>query len=371
MTKTKIFAILAGIGSLIVVIAIFSMIGYTTVEGDERVVVQDWKSGVQTDILADGTHFYFPPTTTHYKYKIGTDNFIMGKKELYTGKGSNFADFPAFEVTCGGSGKEQPALFSVTLQYHIDPTELVALHKTAQRNYKDLVIKPALTRIISDLATTKTVLDFYSGEGRVNLQKSIEKAITDHPKLADTGIVVDTFVIDDIDLDREYVDQIRGRQIAIQKKLRAVEEAKAAEEIAKKEEKLAEADKLKRIVAAEATKQEKIKAAEAEAEKIKLDAVANATRVKEAASADRFRKEQDAKGALALGLAQAKVAKEKKMSKYAGEAGMRQAQVEINQAKVDMFKGMNLQGILDKNVALTIIQDHTNGGTQKVMNVNK
>ena len=290
MTKTKLFAILAGVGSLIVVIAIFSMIGYTTVEGNERVVVQDWKSGVQDTILADGTHFYFPPTTTHYKYDIGTDNFIMGKKELYTGKGSNFADFPAFEVTCGGSGKEQPALFSVTLQYHINPVKLKALHNTAQGNYKDLVIKPALTRIISDLATTKTVLDFYSGTGRVNLQKSIEIAITEHPKLAEVGIVVDTFVIDDIDLDSEYVDQIRGRQIAIQKKLRAKEEAKAAEEIAKKEEKLAEADKLKRIVAAEAAKQENIKAAEAKAEQIKLDAVANAVKVKEAASADRFRK---------------------------------------------------------------------------------
>ena len=193
MSKAKIFGILAGVGSLIIVIAILDMIGYKTVEGDERVVVQDWKTGVQETILADGTHFYFPPTTTYYKYKIGTDNFIMGRKELYTGKGSNFADFPAFEVTCGGSGKEQPALFSVTLQYHLSPLKLVALHKTAQKNYKDLVIKPALTRIISDLATTKTVLDFYSGLGRVNLQKAIENAITEHPKLAETGIIVDTF----------------------------------------------------------------------------------------------------------------------------------------------------------------------------------
>ena len=59
------------------------------------------------------------------------------------------------------------------------------------------------------------------------------------------------------------------------------------------------------------------------------------------------------------------------MSKYAGEAGLRQAQVEMTQARVEMFKNMKVQGILDKNVALTIIQDTTGGGTQKVLNVNK
>jgi len=371
MTKSKFFAGLLGLGCIIGVITLFCMLGYTTVEGNQRVIVQDWKMGVKDEILTDGTHFYFPPTTTHHKYDIGTDNFIMGKEGLYTGKGSNFADFPAFEVTCGGSGKEQPATFSVTLQYHIDASKLKALHNTAGKQYKDLVIKPALTRIISDMATTKTVLDFYSGEGRVTLQKGIEKAITEHPKLAETGIVVDTFVIDDIDLDNEYVEQIRGRQIAVQKKLKAIEEAAAAEEEAKKAEKLAEADKLRRIVSAEAKKQEEIKAAEAAAAKIELDAKANATRVKEAASADRYRKEQDAKGALALGLAQAQVAKEKKMSKYAGEAGQRQAQVEMAQARVEMFKGMNLKGILDKDVALTIIQDDSGKGVEKVLNVSK
>lgn len=367
--KGKILMAVLGVGLFVTLIMSFMFVGYTTVEGDERVVVQNWNSGVLDTILTDGTHFYIPLTTTHYKYKIGTDNFIMGNSEKYTGKGSNFADFPEFEVTCGGSGKEQPAKFSVTLQYHLDAKKLINLHKTAQNEYKDLVIKPALTRIISDLSTTKTVLDFYSGTGRVSLQKAIEKAITEHPKLSEAGIIVDTFVIDDIDLDPEYVAEITGRQIALQRELREKAEAKAAEQTAIKKEKLAEADKLTRIVAAEAKKQEQIKAAEAEAAKIELDAKANATRVKEAAAADRFRKEQDAKGALALGLAQAKVAKEKKMSKYEGEAGLRQAQVEMTMHRVEMFKNMNLKGIVPEKTVLTIIQDQVGRGVEKVLNV--
>lgn len=194
----------------------------------------------------------------------------MGKPELYNGKGSDMVDYPAYTITTGGNGKEQPATFSVTMQYALDPIRLVELHKTAQTNYEDLVIKPALTRIISDLATTQTVLDFYSGEGRVGLQRNIEKAISANDALASVGIKVETFVIDSIDLDPAYVAEITGRQLASQKKLRAIEETKAAEEDARRVEAVAGADKLKKIVEAEASKEQRVKAAEAAAAEVEI-----------------------------------------------------------------------------------------------------
>lgn len=324
---------------------IFMFVGYEVIEGNERAVVQDWQEGIMTDLWTSGTHFYVPATTTPYVYNIGTEKFIMGDPKLYTGKGSDYADFPPFTITTGGSGKEQPATFSVTLQYHLDPTKLVTLHNKAQGAYEDRIIKPALTRIISDLSTQHIVLDFYSGSGRVELQRSIEDAITAHPALNESGIVVETFVIDDIRLDKNYVSEITGRQLATQKKLRAIEERKAAIESAKKVEAEAEANKLKRIVEAEAAKEERVKAAEAKA-----------AEVRESASADRFRKEQDAKGLLAQGLAQAKVDRERKRARYDGSAGARQAAVEINQARVEMFQNFDVKGIIPEKAALTFIQ---------------
>lgn len=335
------------------------------VEGNERLVTQNWRTGVSDEIVTSGTFFYVPMFTTVYKYTIGTEKFIMGKQELYNGKGADVVDYPAYTITTGGSGKEQPATFSVTMQYTLTPAKLVELHKTAQTNYEDLVIKPALTRIISDMATTQTVLDFYSGEGRVELQRNIEKAISEKDALASVGIKVETFVIDSIDLDPAYVAEITGRQLATQKKLRAVEEAKAAEEIAKKVEADALADKLKKIVEAEGAKEQKIKAAEAAAAEVELAAKADAIKVKAAAEASRFQKEQDAKGLLAQGLAQAEVAEKQRNAKYAGESGMRQAQVEIEQARVNLFKNMKIEGVVPEKTVMTII----NGNATPVVGI--
>lgn len=354
MKSGKLFTVLGGAGLLTALIGFFMMVGWTKIEGNERVVVQDWRAGVEENILGPGTSFYVPFTTTHYSYNVGTEKFIMGDSDLYNGEGSEYVDYPAFKVTTGGKGKEQPAEFSITLQYRINPTNLVKLHNTAQSNYEDLIIKPALTRIISDQATKLQVLDFYSGTGRVNLQKNIELAITDHPSLSEVGILVETFVIDRISLDKAFVSEITGRQLATQKKLRAIEEAKAAQETAKQVEAEAQAEKLKRIVQAEALKQEKIKAAEASNESRILAAKAQAEEIREKASADRFRKEQDAKGALALGIAEAKVAKEKKMSKYDGTAGARQAAVEIEQAKTERLKNAKISGVVTEKTFMML-----------------
>lgn len=340
--------------------------GWTTIGGNQRVVVQDWSDGVQETTLGAGTSFYPLFIKKHYKYNIGTEKFIMGDSELYNGVGSEYVDYPAFTVTTGGKGKEQPAKFSVTLQYRLDAGHLVALHNKSQSKYEDLIIKPALTRIISDRATELEVLDFYSGKGRVALQKSIERDISSHPHLSEVGIIVETFVIDSIILDEKFVNEITGRQLATQKKLRAIEEAKAAQEMAKQVEAEAQADKLKRIVQAEALKQEKIKAAEANNESRILAAKAEAEEIKQKATAERYRKEQDAKGLLAQGLAQAKVAKEKKMSKYDGVAGARQASVEIEQAKSDRLKNANISGVVTEKTFMML----TDGKGMNTPNVN-
>jgi len=357
-SKSRFTLLLTGIGALLLLFGLFTVMSWQRVEGNERLITQHYNDGLSETILGEGTHFYNGFTTTVYKYNIGTEKFIMGRKDLYNGEGSDRVDYPPFTVTTGGSGKEQPATFSITLQYRLDPVKLLKLHTTSQQNYEDLVIKPAITRIISDLATTQTVLDFYSGEGRVQLQRNIEKAIIDHPLLAEVGIVVETFVIDAIDLDRAYVEEITGRQLATQKKLRAIEEAKAAEEVAKRVEAEAQADKLKKIVEAEATAGQKIKAAEAAAKEVELAAKADAVKVKAAAEADRYQKEQNAKGLLAQGLAEAEVAQKKASAKYSGEAGARQAQVEIEQARVELFKNMSINGVLPEKTVMTII----NGG---------
>ena len=166
-------------------------------------------------------------------------------------------------------------------------------------------------------------------------------------------------MFDRIVLDEDYVGKIKARQLAYQDKLKNIEETKAAEEAARKTEALAEANKLKLIVEAEAAKQQKIKAAEASNESRILAAKAQAEEIKQKAAAERFRKEQDAKGLLAQGLAEAKVAEEKRDSKYSGVAGARAAQVEIEKARVGLFQNMAIKGVITEKTALTIIEGKT------------
>ena len=291
--KKAIIGGILGLGTLGSLITLAFLLNWVKIEGVERAVIQNWNTGVQEEVLASGTHFYIPLTTTPYIYDVGSSKFIMGKGEYYSGEGDDKVDYPAFTLTVGGEGQEQPVTFSVTLNYQLDPSKLVALHNKAQSNYEDLVIKPNITRLISNAATTKSVLSFYSGTGRVELQNEIENAITSHPALAEIGIIVDTFVIDSIDLDPAYVAEIQGRQLATQKRLKAIEERKAADEVAKRVEAEAQADKLKRIVAAEASKQEAIKGAEASKAKRVLASEAEAKEIENKAKAERYRKEQD------------------------------------------------------------------------------
>lgn len=357
----KIVGSLAALGFLATLFFTFA-VNYEKIQGDQRAVVQDWSEGVLPELWADGTHFYIPIKTTPTIYNIGSEKFVMGKSKYYTGEGSDFANFPAYTVMTGGKGKEQPATFSVTLNYRLDPTKLITLHNRARKSYEDVIIKPALTKIIRTSVTKQEVLDFFTGEGNILLQETITNAITSHPTLSEVGIVVENFVIDSIDLDPEYITEIQGRQIAIQKKLREKEETLAALERANREEATAQADKLRRIVQAEAKKQEQIKAAEAANESEVLAAKAASEKTRLDAAADRYRKEQDAKGALALGMAEAKVAEAKRNSKYSGESGLRKAQVEIAKYEVEKFKNMKLEGILDKDVALSIIKSTGNTG---------
>ena len=351
--RQKLLVSIGAIATLALVIGLFAFVGWTTIEGNERAVVQDWRTGVQEDLWTDGTHFYVPLFTTPHVYHVGAQRFIMG--------GSEDADVGPFKVTTGGEGNEQPAIFHATLQYSLDTSKLVALHNKCNTRCEQAVIKNTLTRIISNQATQLKVLDFYSGTGRTALQDSIEREITKHPALTSIGIVVENFVFDRIVLDEDYVGKIAARQLAHQDKLKNIQETAAAQEAAKKTEALAQANKLKRIVEAEAAKQEEIKAAEASNESRILAAKAQAQEIKEKAAAERYRKEQDAKGLLAQGIAEAKVAEAKRNSKYSGVSGERQASVEIARARVELFKNMAIKGVITENTALTIINGNGTG----------
>lgn len=369
LNKTQIFGVTAVVGVIFLAVLAFQLIGFVEIKGHQMAVVEVFygeDKGVQENLLPPGRHFYIPALSKPYVYNVGTDNFIMGLSKYYTNKGTDVVDFPALTIKCGGRGQEQPATFSITLQFQLDPSKLTKLHQRAQHQYRDRIIKPALTNIIKSLTVTQHVLDFYTGDGYNSLQGKIEERIKSDDVLSELGIAVNTFVIDQIDLDNQYEKEIQERQLATQKKLKEDELAKAAESAALKTQAVAKAAKLKRIVEAEADKAEKVLAAEASNESKILAAKAAAEQKRLDAAADRYRKEQDAKGLLAQGLAQARVDNERKVSRYAGAAGARQAAVEIEQAKTERMKNMTFNGVVTEKT-LMMFSDGKNLNTPSVV----
>lgn len=75
---------------------------------------------------------------------------------------------------------------------------------------------------------------------------------------------------------------------------------------------------------------------------------------------------------LTFGLAEAQVAKEKKMSKYEGVAGARQAAVEIEQAKSDRLKNANITGVVTEKTFMILTDGKAlNNGPTVTVEANK
>ena len=145
------------------------------------------------------------------------------------------------------------------------------------------------------------------------LQAAIQKALSDAAgELSEKGVLVENFVIRHIDLDPKYIEEIKGRQIATQRTLRAKEEQIAADAEALVAKSKAQSDLNKTVVEAERDKQKKGLEAEADNEKTILAAKADQQKAVLAAEADKQRqvlaaegKKAEAEGIIAIGKAEA------------------------------------------------------------------
>ncbi len=353
-----VFAVL----SMIAIIATFACVRWVKVEGYERVVWQKM-SGVSDEIGNDGLHFYFGLTTTPHTYAISSETFIvddktvnpkntyMDEKELE----QNQPDVSPVEIpvqmdkltpedlAAGKTTGPTPVLLSCVMQYHLDPTKLVALHRQKTKAYRTTFIKDVLLELIISKTTILDARTVYQGAGRVKLQQTIETALKAEERFKKYGIAVEKFIIREIVLrEKEFLKKIKAEALAEQTRKTAEKEQIAflAEAGAARAKALSEQNR--RLVEAATKKGEEIAAAEAQKQKIVLAAEADKARVVLKAEAQRetdrlggeglkLRKIAEAEGVLALGKAEAE-AKKLKLIAYEGEGGRRFAEVEKAQA---------------------------------------
>jgi regulator of protease activity HflC (stomatin/prohibitin superfamily) len=214
------------------------------------------------------------------------------------------------------SREGQDLTISWSCQWRRDPDMLVWQHQKL-RNVEEQALRPIAMRIIKDAATSRMAIDAYSGAGLVALQKEISEKMQDPDgPLVEQGVIVNNFVIEGIELDAEYISEIKKRQVATQRELRAKEEEKAALAEAQKAKAEAQADYEREVVGAERDAKIMVVNAQAENEKVVIAAQAAAEQVKVAADAKRTQMElegegkklqqiAEAEGVLAMGKAEA------------------------------------------------------------------
>jgi regulator of protease activity HflC (stomatin/prohibitin superfamily) len=277
---------LAVVGGLAVVmiLAFVILFDVEVVTGHEVGVMETWNDGVKPEPYSPKTYFLFI-NEKMFKYDTSTQVFVMNDlasqpedaKKGHTKDVTKGREKDAYLVQ---SAEGQDMHISLNVQWRMDPTKVVALHKTVRYDIEEKLLRPVVMRVVKDQATKRTAIEAYSGLGLVALQNDIQKVLMDDKnELKDRGVIVDNFVIEGIRLDPKYISEITEKQVAIQRKLKADEQTKAAEAEALRAKAEAQADLQKQVVAAERDKQVGILTAEKSARQAVLAAEADKSKV--------------------------------------------------------------------------------------------
>lgn len=360
--KQTISLIVAGLVVAAVLIISVFIVDITTIEGNEIGVKETWDGGVEPDPLQPKTYVLFPGFTQKiFKYDMSSQVFVMNDAAMNTyGEGRGRDSYLV------QSSEGQDMRISLNIRWRRDAAHVVDLHKTVRENVEEKILRPELMRVVKDQATTRTALDAYSGEGLVKLQSDISNALmSPEAELRKRGVIVENFVIEHIGLDPSYVEQIKARQVAVQERLRAIEETKAAEAKADRAKAEAQAAYEKALVDAKRDKDVGVLSAEKLAEQQVLDATAAARRVELAAEADKNRNVLAAQGeqeaALlraqaieALGKAEAEATR-LKLSAYSAQGSEAFVRIEVSKSMSEAFK--NISGYLPQDMTVNLLSD--------------
>jgi len=342
--------IIIGIIALIVIVVSFFAINVETVEGNQLGVKETWSDGVVNEVLQPKTYFLFPGWSQKiYTYDASVQMFVMNDKAA----GHEKAQGREKDSYLVQSAEGQDMTMSMNVRWRIDPKKLVEIHKTVRQHPEEKLIRPVLMRVAKDAATKRKAIEAYSGEGLVQLQAEIQRElIKPGNELTERGIIVENFVIEEIKLDPKYIDEIKQKQIATQRQLKAVEEQKAAEAEALVAKSKAQADLNKMVVEAERDKQVGILKSQMlytnqvlQAEGKKQELILEAEGQKEASIAK-------AQGVLAMGKAEAE-AKELLLKAWAVPGAESFVKVEVAKSVAEGFK--NVQGYLPGDLKISTL----------------
>lgn len=222
--------------------------------GQRQVGVQESFSGAITGVITK------PGTTFVAPWKHVLDENIGIQKETFILDQANSAV----------SSDQQPIYANLTLNYNVEPQDVLKLFKTVGPNWKNILLD---ARVQQDF---KEVTAGFSAE-QITTQRSALRAQTKARlviELGKYGIGVVDFFVTNLDYTQSYKDAISAKNVQVQQALQA--QAKVAQSTAEAEQNVAQAK-------GQATANVALATGNAQAVLINARAAAEALRVKAAA----------------------------------------------------------------------------------------
>ena len=260
---------------IVVVVSALFLVKIRTVEGNEIGVLETWGDGVSPEPLTSKTYTFFPGfNKSVYTYTTSGRVFVMNEKD---DKSEPFAEGRRSDALVVNSLDNQRVSFHITLTWRIDPKSVVQLHKNYRDNIEERLIRPEVVNAVGIRATLQNAIDLYSGPKLNELREVVTKELRDPVgKLAQSGVIVDRFVIEKPKLNPDYEKVIEMRQLAIATESQAREQKKANEALAEAARTAALKGQYEEVVKAETSKQRSILEQQAISEKASIEAAANA-----------------------------------------------------------------------------------------------
>lgn len=360
MNKLQVKLIAGSVGAVLLLLAAVLMFDVFPIAGNEVGVKETYLGGVHPQPFPARTYFILP-WERMYKYSTALQVYEMSHAPA-GGETTEGWDSEPYKIQ---SKDAQTMDLSLQVQWRIDAEKVVDLHRQIGPNSIEAkVLRPIVLRIVKDEATTRDALIAYSGPGLVELQSVIERDLADpQGELRLRGIIVDSFVLQKIELDPAYVTEINARQVAIQKEMRAVQEEKAAQAEALKAKAVARADYEKTVVEAERDKAKLVLAAEADNEKAILAAEAEKRKAVLVAEGERDAGELRAAGILAIGKATAE-AKRLEFTAYGEDGADNYVKLQVANSMGQAFSG--IKGYLPSDMTIVTLGQTFLDAVQKV-----
>jgi regulator of protease activity HflC (stomatin/prohibitin superfamily) len=350
--KMKIFAAIGAVAAGLLIVVFLILFEVTQIAGNELGVHETWADGVLDDSMKPKTYFLFPGFMhTVYKYDMSSQVYVMNDRS----SSEEFATGRKNDTYTVQSKEGQDLTISLNVRWRLDPQKIILIHKTIRRDFEEKILRPVLLREVKDAATIREAIVAYSGEGLVSLQLDIAKRLTDPDgEVRRQGLIVENFVIEKISLDPEYSNEIKARQVAVQKELRAKQETLAALEEANRAEAESQADFKRFVVDAQRDKEVGVLKAQKQAEQQVLAAEAAKKQQVLEAEAEKESGVLRAEAILAIGRAEAE-AQKVRLQAYAVEGADNFVRIEIAKSIAEANQGV--QGYIPEGMTINVFTD--------------